>query len=408
MISLFKNRSFLYLWIAQGLSQLANNVLLFFITFFIYKKTNSNIAISIVLLVYLLPSFISSILAGVIVDRMGKKWILFFTMLLRAFFVFLMFFSAHNVMYLYIFICLLALTTQFFTPAESSIMPKLVPRDKLIEANAYFASTINLSLIGGFLLSSFLFKFFGFNTLFFIFGAYMVSTVILYFLPTKEKIFYTNFKQPLIALIKKFSIHLSLVIKDFVRDKTINRCVFSIVFLQVVFFILIASSPGFADKILKIPVEDLSFLIIFPIALGFIAASGMVNTIERAYKDVDVSRLFFILCGSFFLLIFIISQFHSRSFFNFLNFIFFAGFGFSSGMIMIVSYANLQKATGEERRAGYFGLLNALINIVSAIPVFFSGIVSDVFGVDKIVIVLAIVFFIVSFRMQKNNSSDRV
>ena len=77
-------------------------------------------------------------------------------------------------------------------------------------------------------------------------------------------------------------------------------------------------------------------------------------------------------------------------------------------MIMIVSYANLQKVTGEERRAGYFGLLNALINIASAIPVFFSGILSDVFGVDKIVIVLAIVFFIVSFRMQKNNSYDRV
>lgn len=401
MKTLFHNRPFLYLWIAQGLSQLANNVLLFFITFFIYKKTSSNIAVSIVLLVYLLPSFLSSILAGVVVDRMGKKWILFFTMLLRAFFVFLMFFSAHTVFYLYMLISLLALTTQFFTPAESAIMPKFVAPHELILANAYFASTINLSLIGGFFLSSFLFKFFGFNTVFFIFGAYIISTLALYLLPIKEKIFYTNFRQPFFHLVKKFSIHLSLLIQDFIKDKTINHCVFSIVILQVVFFILIASSPGFADKILKIPVEDLSFLIVFPIALGFIIASLVVNRIDTAYKHKKLSRFFFMLCGSILLFIFIISQFPSRNLLNVLNFVLFVGFGFSSGMIMIISYANLQKATGEERRAGYFGLLNALINIASLIPVFFSGILSDVFGVDKIVMVLALVFFVVSFKSSK-------
>ena len=186
------------------------------------------------------------------------------------------------------------------------------------------------------------------------------------------------------------------------RDKSISQCIFSIVFLQVVFFILIALSPGFADKILKIPVEDLSFLIVLPIALGFLIASLVVNRIDIAYKQKKLSRVFFILCGSIFLFIFVISQFHSRSFFNFLNFILFVGFGFSSGIIMIISYTNLQKATSDERRAGYFGLLNALINIASIIPVFLSGILSDVFGVDKIAVWLAIVFFIVSFYVPKN------
>lgn len=390
------NRSFLYLWTAQILSQFATHILLFFITFFIYKKTASNTAVSIGLLVYLLPSFISSIFAGVVVDRMGKKWILFFTTVLRAFFVFLMFFTEGNIIYLYVLICLLAFTTQFFTPAESSIIPKIVSRNQLVAANAYSATSMNLSLIGGFLISPFFFKFFGFNTIFFIFGAYALSALILYFLPIQEPVFYTNFKQPMGGLIKKFFMHLIFTIKNFVKDKTINRCVSTIVFFHVVFFILIASSPGFADKILKIPVEDLSFLMVFPIALGFLIASFAVNRIKKNNEN-KIQQRFFILCGFIFFSIFIISQFHSRSFFNLLNFLLLAGFGFSSGIIIIIAYTHLQKATIDERRAGHFGLLNAFINAASVIPVFFSGVLSDVFGVDKIVLILALIFFLAVF-----------
>lgn len=401
---MFINRSFFYLWVAQAISQFATNILLFFITFFIYKKTSSNIAVSAGLLVYLIPSFVSSMAAGVIVDRMGKKWILFVTTVCRAAFVFLMFLTAGNIVFVYVLIFLLAITTQFFTPAESSIIPHLVPLGRLVAANAYFAGTINVSLIAGFLLSPFFFKLFGFHTVVIISAAYAVSSAIIFLLPIEEPFFYTNFRQPMTAIVKKFIRHVSFIVKNFIRDKTINHCVCIIVMLQSVFFVLIAASPGFADKILKIPVEDLSFLIIFPTALGFLIASLVVG---RMKKNDAPSLQFssFMACGVVFITVFALAQLQEMMMFTLLNFFLFMVFGFFSGLVMIAAYADLQKNTTHSRRAGYFGILNAFINLGSAIPVFLSGILSDVFGVDKIALILAMVFLSVGWAMRRGVKS---
>lgn len=397
--SVFINKQFFYLWFAQALSQFATNILLFFVAFFIYKKTTSNTAVSFSLLVYLIPSFVSSVLAGVIVDRMGKKWILFLTTLLRAFLVFLMIFTYEYFAFLYLLVFLLALTTQFFTPAESAIMPKIVSEDKLVKTNAYFATTINLSLILGFLLAPVFFKLFAFKTVFIIFVSYLAAAFLLSFLKLKEPLFYTNFQQPVFSLAKKFKYHLQSVFKNFVKDKKINQNATNIIFLQVVIFVLISLSPGFADKILKVPVEDLSFLIIFPTALGFFIASLIVHK----FKDVSVDKMrrwsFFIIF-LIFLIIFFISYQKARFIFNAFNFLLFCGFGFFSGLIMIIAYANLQKETTEIKRAGYFGLLNAFINLASVIPVFLTGVLSDVFGVDKIILILSAFFLISALKIK--------
>lgn len=399
---MFINRPFFYLWIAQAISQFATNILLFFITFFIYKKTSSNIAVSTGLLVYLLPSFVSSLLAGVVVDRMGKKWILFATGIFRSLFVFLMFLTAGNMVFVYVLILLLALTTQFFTPAESAIIPQLVPLSRLVSANAYFASTINLSLIAGFLLSPVFFKLFGFSTVFIISVAYAISAAIVFLLPIKERLFYTNFRQPVTDIAKKFTQHFAFMIKNFMQDASIKRCVGIIVLLQAVFFVLVAASPGFADRILKIPVEDLSFLIVFPTALGFFIASVAVSRLKKN-KAEYMQRTAFMTCAGIFALIFILAQLRERAIFNGFNFFLLMGFGFFAGVVMIAAYAGLQKRTTEGRRAGYFGLLNAFINLASAIPVFLSGVLSDLFGVDKIVLVLVAVFFVSAYTLKWKN-----
>lgn len=404
--SVFINKQFFYLWFAQALSQFATNILLFFAAFVIYKKTSSNIAVSFSLLVYLVPSFVSSILAGVIVDRMGKKWILFLTTLLRAFLVFLMIFVHEHFAFLYMLVFLLALTTQFFTPAESAIMPKIVPEDKLITANAYFATTINLSLILGFLLAPIFFKLFAFKTMFIIFFTYLSAAFLLSFLKLKEPLFYTNFRQTAGDLVKKFKYHLESVFKNFLEDKKISQSVFYIIFLQVALFVLIALSPGFADKILKVPVEDLSFLIIFPTALGFFIASLIVHRFKNTPQE-KLRRLSFFMISLFFLIIFFISYQKVRLFFNLLNFLLLAGFGFCSGLVMIIAYAKLQKETIETKRAGFFGLLNAFINLASVIPVFLTGVLSDVFGVNKIMLILSVIFLITALKIKVVDFNNR-
>ncbi|MBM4177665.1 MFS transporter, partial [Candidatus Gribaldobacteria bacterium] len=301
---MFINSQFTCLWLAQTLSQIATNTLVFFIGFFIYKKTTSNIAVSLTLLTFLIPSFLSSVLAGVMVSRMGKKWVLFLSNIFRALIVFLMFFAEKNYLYLYILLFLLALTAQFFTPAESSIIPQVVPKYKLIAANAYFSTTVNLTVIIAVFLSPLLFKLFAYKTIFFIFLMFISSAVSIYFLKMKEPLFYTNFKQPLNNLMKKFNHHLLFIIKKFIKDKKINQNVFYIILFRIVMFILIAAVPGFADKILQVPIEDLSFFIIFPTTVGFIIGACVLHWFKKIEEKVLV-RWSFLAIGLIFLIVFL-------------------------------------------------------------------------------------------------------
>lgn len=399
---MFINRQFLFLWLSQTLSQLATNILLFFISFFIYKQTSSNTAVSVVLLTFLIPSFFSSVLAGVVVNRMGKKWVLFLANVARAFIVLLILFSEKNIFSLYVLIFLLAFTTQFFAPAESAIIPKIVPKEKLIKANAFFSTTINLTLIIGFLASPLLFKIFGFKAVFIIFFTYAAAALAVLSIKLKEPLFFTNLNQPIGDLVQKFNQSLKLMFVNFIKDKNISGNIINIIFLQIVMFILIAQAPGFADHILRIPVEDLSFLIVLPTALGFLLASIFIQKLNKIGEKLLTIRSHFITSLIFFA-IFIISQFHERLFFNFLNFALLIGFGFFSGMVMILSYTNLQRKTTEEDRAGYFGLLNAFISLASAIPVLLSGLLSDFFGTDKIIFAVAMLFLVKTLKDRQSS-----
>lgn len=394
---MFINKQFRYLWISQTLSQLATNILLFFISFFIYKKTSSNTAVSFVILTFLIPSFFSSVLAGVMVNRMGKKWVLFLANFARALIVLLILFSEKNLGGLYILIFLLALTTQFFAPAESAIIPKIVPSSNLIKANAFFSTTINITLIAGFLLSPLIFKAFGFAAVYIIFLTYLAAAVAIKFITLEEPLFYTNLNQPLADLVRKFNQSLKLMFVNFLNDKKIGRNITNIIFLQIVLFILIAQAPGFADRVLRVPVEDLSFLIVLPTAIGFLAASIFIHRFMKFGEKVLIKGSHF-LTSLIFFAVFIISQFQERLFYNFLNFCLLVGFGFFSGIVMIIAYTNLQKKTKEEDRAGYFGLLNAFISLASAVPVLLSGLLSDFFGTDKIILAVAFLFLIKTFR----------
>jgi MFS-type transporter involved in bile tolerance (Atg22 family) len=165
----------------------------------------------------------------------------------------------------------------------------------------------------------------------------------------------------------------------------------------VVILILTALAPGFADKILRVPIEDLSFLVIFPITSGFIGGSLIISL----FKKIEQKKLikFSLLSISLtFFAIFIISQFSGRAFFNLLNFFLLLIFGFFTNLVMVCCYANLQRETKVEERAGYFGLLNAFINLASIIPILLSGVLSDVFGVDKIVLLLGFLFLILATK----------
>src|SRR5687767_11138480 len=82
--SVIQNRGFRYLWINQILMQLAINTLNFALIIWVYKLTNSNFAVSALILSVYLPAFLFGIVAGVFVDLADRRKIIIFIDLLFA------------------------------------------------------------------------------------------------------------------------------------------------------------------------------------------------------------------------------------------------------------------------------------------------------------------------------------
>src|SRR5690242_17147212 len=82
--SLFRNRNFMLLWIAQALTQTAQNTLNLALVDYVSRLTNgSPTATAIATVAFVLPGVFFSALAGVFVDRFNKRYILIATNGLR-------------------------------------------------------------------------------------------------------------------------------------------------------------------------------------------------------------------------------------------------------------------------------------------------------------------------------------
>jgi len=147
------NRPFLLLWLAQLSTQVGGNMVMLGLMVLISANySGSKVAISGLLLCFLLPPILFSALAGVFVDRVNKRDMLLVTNLIRGAAFVAAFLVGINLVGLYGLMILVATVTTFFGPAEASMIPHLVSREQLLAANSLFALTTNASFALGFAL----------------------------------------------------------------------------------------------------------------------------------------------------------------------------------------------------------------------------------------------------------------
>ena len=77
------NRSFLLLWLAQLISQSAQNAILFTLLVIVTKLTKGSTFTSLLVLSFVVPSIVFGIFSGVIVDLWSKRLLLIYTNLAR-------------------------------------------------------------------------------------------------------------------------------------------------------------------------------------------------------------------------------------------------------------------------------------------------------------------------------------
>jgi MFS family permease len=148
--SVVKNRDFFVLWMAQIVSQTAQNGIHFVQIVLIETLTRSTAHMAVMILSFSLPAVILSSVAGIVVDRLSNKLVMLASNGIRVLTVATYIvvldrlggWSLLMVIYAVTFIS--SAIGQFFSPAEATTIPLLVGEERLLTANALF----NLTLIG--------------------------------------------------------------------------------------------------------------------------------------------------------------------------------------------------------------------------------------------------------------------
>lgn len=417
--SVLKNRGFLNLWVNQILVQLSSNALNFALIIWVFKLTDSNIAVSLLLLATYLPSVLLGLFSGVLVDITDrKKIILFIDFFLCLAFISLIFLKMSFPAILVVTFIINTLG-QLYGPAEASAIPIIVKKNQLLVANSMFSSTFYFCFLLGFGFSGPLINHLSINFVFGI-GAILLATAFLLALAFPSIVSSTDEKSKklIIAIVKKdYSAIFKFGSLGMFETLTLIRgklpVLTSIAILsgiQVVTGVLAVLIPGFLEKSLQIKATDASYVLVIPLALGIITGGILLGRFGyKLVKRVLVSRAI-LFAGLVFFIIGIapivspaikyfknpipVPFFHQLP----LSKVLVVG-SFLMGMamvsILVPSQTVLQENTPEGDRGKVFSVLGAIMSGVTLIPIVLSGILADLFGTTPIFIGLGIFILLV-------------
>lgn len=157
-LTLLKKKSFLRLWLAQLISMTIFNAANYALLILIGgdKDKGSTTQIGIAIICFSLPAILFGAPAGVVVDHMNKRFVLWGSNCLRAIatfiFVIMLLFVRGALLPIYLLTFIISTISQFFTPAEGSTIPLLVNDKELAPALSLFNVTFMLSQALGYIL----------------------------------------------------------------------------------------------------------------------------------------------------------------------------------------------------------------------------------------------------------------
>lgn len=116
----------------------------------IYRETGSTLSVGLMLIATTAPTLLVGLIAGVFVDRFDRKRIMIAADLMRAVLIALIPFAISlNIAFMYVIVALSSTVTQFFDPANASLMPDIASEEELAQANSLMViSSVSATTIG--------------------------------------------------------------------------------------------------------------------------------------------------------------------------------------------------------------------------------------------------------------------
>jgi MFS family permease len=151
MFATLRQRNFALLWFAGLISLIGDWMLMIGLPIYVYILTRSTLATSTMFIAEIVPRLALGSVAGVFVDRWNRKRIMVITNLLLALGL-LPLLLLHSITWLwvvYVVAFLESAISQFFIPAESALLPRLVDEEHLVSANSLGSLSSNAARLIG-------------------------------------------------------------------------------------------------------------------------------------------------------------------------------------------------------------------------------------------------------------------
>ncbi len=421
-----KNRRFLLLWMAQLISQTILNAANFGLVALVSARPDGALMASLAVVAFTLPAIPFSAVAGVIVDKLDKRLVLWVSNLLRLGTMLLLFcwllYDSSNVWPLFGLMFFTSLIGQFFIPAEGASIPLLVGKHELMPALSLFNITTTLAQAIGFLLlgrvvvaifpafmvqlGSLRLAILPTDMLFIVVAFfYLICTILILLIPDQafhEAHLQTengnhgislSFGKALEALWHAMAEGWSIVCMD-------RLLFFSVVQLSIVGIImqLIGALAGtFVKVILARPPQDMS-IVLAPAAVGLLGASLLMPRFTAYVGKVRLTFIgliglaagFILLPVSYWVAVYV-DPVHGSSnpllFWVVILLVF--GLGVAMACVNVPTTTMMQERSPEEGRARVLSLQFMLYSIGTIPVLLFAGVTAQLFGFSSIVLIIS-------------------
>lgn len=135
-------RPFRLFWLGQSVSYFGDMMNTTGLAIMLYLVTRSPSLVAVGLIAKAVPTVLFGLIAGPFVDRFNRQRLMIATDLARALLtITIPFFAYKWLPGVFIAVLLIASASAFFNPAKQALLPNLVPRDRLVNANSLVSSS---------------------------------------------------------------------------------------------------------------------------------------------------------------------------------------------------------------------------------------------------------------------------
>jgi MFS family permease len=377
--ALLKNRSFLFLWIGQIFSQVADKVLTvmsiaLLATYHIPDRYAASSS-SYVFVATTIPAILFGAAAGIFVDRYPKKKIMVISDIIRGGLILLLPILPKEFVFLLLITFATSTVTQAFAPAEQSAIPLVVKPENLLTANALFTTTSTASVIVGFgIAPAMLTAVTNISQN----GSREILVASLYFIAAGLGQF-VNMEETLDTSKHARKVnpwHELKVGFDYIRS---NKLLLNAMIQLAVFSSTIAALPVLAVSLtaeVGLKKEEFGFLVA-PAGIGLVLGAGILGHFGNRIQQKSLPLIGFVGMS----IVLVIFTFVNSLWLGLLC----AGIlGLGASLIAVPVQTLIQEKTPESMRGKVFGFQNNAVNIAVAVPLIIVGPLTDRFGLSPV------------------------